>query len=802
MRLLQFVVKGFIVIIFYIDPIEKIRTSFERWIQEMPEEKVFLHFDRDIFAAGETIWLKAYLTSGPYLLPSSLSQTLYIELWDSNNHVVKRELIYGFHGFSTGYLELPDSLNTGEYRIRAYTQWMRNNDEAYFYERIIQVYGEKSINQDTVSSIDSLTLQFFPEGGTLVQNLFSKVAFKVVGSDGLGRKIEGVILEDDTEITQFRSNHLGTGIFPLVPQQGKIYTAKIHNHPYIYVLPVALPTGIVMAVNNNPEADFLQVKLLASVESKLEEVYLLAQSRGVVNASAKVDLSNGIAFIRLPKQEFLSGIVQLTVLDKEGVPLTERLVFVDQGDQLRINIQSPKQVYLPREETSLEIEVLDKNGEPVQGNFSLRVVDSTLLPESQNVTSIRTHLLMTSELKGFVESPEYYFDEKNEDRWEALDYLLLTQGWRKYSIQEASKGILPESTFGVERGISIRGTVINQVSKQPVSNADVSFLSVNPIISSLSVKSDQDGRFEMNDLYFYDGSEVLLEVKAAKNRKSLELLIDEDKEGLSFSKRNTINNFQKNLGLFWEEAKIRKSIEQAFPSIDNEVFLDEVEVLAKKNSNLEGKPRIYVGGTTKIQVSGNPALENLFHPLDLLRGRVPGVQVSGSGQNKSVAIQGINSLNSSSQPLIMVDDIPVSLEVLLTLPVEEIEEVTVWKGGDTAIFGSRGSNGAIGFYTKRGKISNAVEKIDVKKNLPQGFKGYQVHKEFYSPSYDGQQLRSPKPDRRVTLFWEPMIETDVNGKASINFFNHDLESEILVEIQGLSFSGIPGSAQMYYRIQK
>lgn len=787
----------------YSDPIERIRASFERWVKEMPEEKVFLHLDRDVYAAGETIWVKAYVTLGSFHLPSSLSQTLHLELYDSTNELVKRELIYTAEGFSGGQLELPDTLATGVYSVRAYTQWMRNMKDTYFFEQAVEIYGETSLSHDLVIKSDSISIQFFPEGGSFVEGLFSKVGFKVIGGDGLSRQVEGVILADDVEVAQFKSNHLGMGIFPLTPERGKSYTAKLKGQTYLYELPTVLSSGIVMAVNNSKDSDFLQVKLMASSEFNLEEVYILAQCRGLMSASAKVDMRNRLAYIRFPKEQFPSGIVQLMIVDQLGNPLVERLAFIEHEDQLRMSIQTAKEVYRPREEVQLALEVRDSNDVPVQGNFSLRVIDTSHLPPTSNPASLRTHLLMTSELRGFIESPEYYFDESYEDRLEALDFLLLTQGWRKYSFQEAMNGALPETAFAVERGVSINGNIVEKESQKRVPEAEVSFLSLTPVISTQSAFADDYGAIELTDLFFYDSSEVLIEIKSAKNKKPLELLIDDEKNRMNFSHTNVlgIQSNKEEPKKFWQEHEFRKSIEQAFSLEESEILLDAIELSAKKIPQLKGGSRIYEGGTVKMQVAGNPALENLFHPLDVINGRVAGVQIRGSGQSRTVIIQGMGSLSSSIEPLLMVDDVPVNLEYLYTLPVEDISEVVVWKGADTAIFGSRGANGAIGFYTKRGSFTNSELKSESAIELPKGLKGYQIEKTFYTPSYEFQQSNSPKPDRRVTLFWEPMIETDDSGKASIAFFNHDLESEILVEIQGLSYQGVPGSQRLLYKIK-
>lgn len=250
---------------------------------------------------------------------------------------------------------------------------------------------------------------------------------------------------------------------------------------------------------------------------------------------------------------------------------------------------------------------------------------------------------------------------------------------------------------------------------------------------------------------------------------------------------------------FLSKSVERKKIEKAFDFDQADVSLEEVAVQGKRIVEQSSGPRIYGDGSVKVKVADNPALENQQHPLDLVKGRVAGVQVSGAGLTWKVLIQGVGSINSSVEPLIMLDDIPIRLESLHTIPVQEIESFTVWKGPDTAVFGARGANGAIGFYTKRGREQLSTPVSEIVNQVPSG---YQIEREFYSPKYGVDMIEPIKPDRRVTLFWAPNIRTDSSGKASVQFYNHDMTTVIQGEIEGLSANGNPGHARFEYSIVK
>ncbi len=782
------------------DTLERIIAAFERSISERPQEKVYLHLDRPYYAAGETVWFKAYLTAGPYHEPSLLSQTIYVELIDGEGQIVQHLRLFAPDGSASGQLFLPDSLGSGNYLVRSYTNWMRNSGEAYFFHRELKIWNSETVLAANANQ-GTLDIQFFPEGGNLVDGIMSKVAFKVIGDDGLGKAVKGKILDGAKVIAEFESNPLGMGVFPLVPEKGKQYKALVGEPGQEVILPASQDSGIVMSVTNSPRAEDIMIKIQASGNSDIQSVNLLAQTRGLVCASSRADLSKKILFVRIPKREFPSGIAQITALDGAGIPLAERLVFIDHQDHLSISVSTDKSAYAPRDPVRIEVEARNKDGKPVTANLSLSVFDSGQILADENKETIQSNLLISSELKGHIESPGYYFNPENPDRQEALDFLMLTQGWRRFTIKEALNAELQKPVYRIEKGLTIRGVLNDPKTNKPVDAGTVSYLSLFPVVESKTAVSTASGEFELQDLVYYDSAAIVLQGKS-KNGKSPASVLAESSYTPPILDYRTNPRFVAPTDLernFLSNAEVRKNIDRAFDFDTADVSLGAVEVRGKRIVEPYAGPRIYGSGTAAIKVAGNSGLENQQHPLDLIKGRVAGVQVSGSGQNWKVVIQGVGSINSSTEPLIMVDDIPVRLESLHTIPVYDIESVTVWKGPDTAVFGARGTNGAIGFYTKKKTESSSPP---AEKATDPSVSGYQIEQEFYSPKYAVQGPAQAKPDRRVTLFWAPNILTDSSGKATVLFFNHDVETVIHGEIEGLGESGSPGTSRFHYKIEK
>jgi hypothetical protein len=779
------------------DPLEEIIAGFQRYISEHPQEKVYLHTDRQTYAAGETIWLKAYLTAGPFHIPSSLSSTIYVELIASDGEIIQQHKLFTPDGFTSGHLELSDSVRSGNYLLRAYTNWMRNSGEEFFFHRPLKIWNSQVITEpsstipETEFGTEKLDIQFFPEGGNLVQGILSKVAFKVIGEDGLGKTVKGKILEGDAVITEFESNSLGMGVFPLLPKKGKIYRAQVEGSEIDLDLPIAQESGLVMSVSNSSQSEDIVVKIQSTEKCHISKINLLAQTRGLVCASSRADLANRVVFVRIPKKEFPTGIAQITTLDENGNPLAERLVFIDHQDQLLLSAVPDKSNYAPREPIRIDINAKDKDGKPVEANFSMSVFDKSQVPFDEDQETIQSNLLLSSELRGQIENPGYYFNPENPDREVALDYLLLTQGWRKYRIQEALNGDLPKPTYRIEKGITITGQLTDPKTNKPIASGTASYLSLFPISESRTTASDSQGNFEFKDLIYFNSAEVMLQGKSKTGKSAA--TISADLTARTPTLKHAISPLKAPPSAaekdFLIESVKRKNINRAF-DFDEDLFsLEGVEVTATKITDQYTGPKIYGGGSAKITVADNPALENLQHPLDLVKGRVAGVQVWGSGDTWSILIQGVSSINSSVEPLIMVDDIPVPIEGLSSIPVLEIESVSVWKGPDAAIFGSRGANGVLGFYTKRGKVQSTTPNQSDHPPVPSG---YQIEKKFYSPKYEAKEPPQPRPDRRVTLFWAPDIQTDSSGKATVLFYNHDLESVLQGELEGISRKGEVG----------
>lgn len=783
------------------DPLEKLVAGFRKYLEELPQEKVYLHFDRPYYTSGETIWFKAYLTAGALHEPSPFSRTIYVELINEQQQLVEQIKLLSIKGSAAGDLVLPDSLPSGNYVMRAYTNWMRNGDEDYFFHSVIKIWNS---NQPATAAAqkEDVDVQFFPEGGDLVNGITSKVAFKAIGSDGLGRKIQGnVVDESGSRVAEIRSNFLGMGVFSINPSRGKKYKAIIENLPGEFSLPVAKEEGVVLSVGNALTLKDLSVRIQLSNYQKQKTIYLLAQTRGVVCYAASVNLSSNVVLAKMPKDKFPEGVSQITVLDITGNPLAERLVFIEeQKKSVSVEVSFDKASYQPREKIELTVTTKDAKGNPIAADLSMSVCDDQQVLLDENRENIYSYLYLSSELKGHIESPGYYFNIQNKDRLEALDYLLMTQGWRRFITTDLSKSDWKKPEYSIEQGLTIKGRMLDKFNNKPIADGKVTYLVVDPAPSTTEVRTNASGYFEMNHVIYFDSAQAVIQGQTRKGNKWVKLVIDSlpDFPATHYAitpLSGVQTDFEKN---FIAASIERKKIDEAYNFDEKTILLDAVEIKDKKEELPSTVTKIYGNGSVSRRVADDPSLENMLHPLQLLQGRVAGVQVTGGGQNWSVMIRGVGSINAGTAPMILVDNIPVSMDYLSVLRVRDIDSYEVWKGPETAIFGAQGANGVIGFYTKRG-TSYAPPREGV---FRFGQVGYQTERDFYSPKYDVQKPEHVKPDRRITLYWAPLVQTDSTGRTSIIFYNHDLETTVTGLVEGLSTTGKPATSTFKYAIRK
>lgn len=808
------------------NPLDTVIRALANCVKFNPVEKVHLHTDKPYYAVGDTIWFKAYVTIGSYHQLSAWSGALYVDLISEKDSILRTLKLPVSAGTTQGNFAIRDEWTQGNYRIRAYTQWMRNAGEDYFYDQIFSVgnsLGDSSGTSTTTSNNSKTTVvkssinpknsgydvQFFPESGNLINGVTSKVAFKAIGSNGLGVEIKGSLIDEQNDnITDFKSEHLGMGDFTFKPESGHSYIARFTTPDGKLMtvnLPKALDDAYGLAVFQ-PVGDSLLVRINIS-ETKLkllkqnpEPINLVVQSSGEVIYSLSVNVTGLRTTIWLKKDNFPMGISQFTLFNARAEPLNERIAFIKNGDQMHLTVSSVKTSYKSKERIELQLLAKDAGSNPVAGSFSVAVTDETKVPiDESDENTIFSDILLKSDLKGYIEKPNYYFTKDAEDVNQALDNLMLTQGYRRFSWKEIITPDTKAPKFEAEKiGSSISGTV-KSLNGKVHPGAKVKLFSLKSGII-LETNSDMNGKFSFNNLVLTDSIRLTLEATTIKNGKKLEVIVDpEPKIGLT--ERKFKNNdsliFQYAIKTYIENVKKQDNLLERMGGLSRAQRLQEVSITARKKSNqqfsVQGMFSVTEGQADQTFTFKNPescatlglCLQGLlqgvtFQPYNI-------VQNYPFSRNDKMDVF-LNGRKLSDQEVGDVFD----NDIISPSDIGKIDIVRT----NLAVINRLGGAPALLIVTKLGYTRKTYQP-NVVNISPKGFNRVQ---EFYKPKYD-RPNNNNIPDLRSTIYWNADIKTYTTGKTSIDYFNGDGPGNYKVVIEGINANGELGRQVFRYKVE-
>jgi len=726
-------------------------------------------------------------------------------------------------GRASGDLDIADSLAAGTYVLRAYTNWMRNAGEGFVYSRRLSIWPASPIGpQEPTAEALALAarklrgpggatasrpdVQFFPEGGNLVEGQPAVVACKAIDASGRGIDVRGQIrnAQNAVVVAAFSSRHAGMGRFALVPGAGQRYHAHLtlpDGSTADYPLPVAQPTGYTLHVVETSESFLVEARYQGTGDAP-GPVQLMSQVRGVAAYPGPRPLTGDVpAAWRMPKKNYPNGIVHFTLFDAQGVPQCERLAFVQNGPAaLRITVTPDQASYGPHAPVQLTVRVADAQGQPVATNFSLAVSDAGLTALDPNAETVASNLLLTSDLTGYVENPGYYFREQSAATALALDDLLLTQGWRRFVWQAVLAGQAPPATFTPEQDIVLTGQVVSEHGNRPVPSSQLTFLQTKPANNVATATTNADGRFTFAGFPVRDTAIITLQARRSQGGSNVIIRPDTGPvpargplpvlppvaaapPGVAAYVRRSRQAQAADLELHPDKA-IRN------------ITLSNVAVTAKRVLVPHDDPRRLYGatGSTVVDFANNPVAQSGMSVLQMLQGRVAGMTVTGNPPDLTVQIRG------QGTPQIILDGQKVDISFISNMASSDVESVEIFKGPEAAIFG--GNGGVIAIYTKRADPNYKGADLPAAPGMATvRVLGYTTAREFYQPRYNALLTNPPADPRTSTLYWNPSVRTNANGQVELHFFTADGSGTFQAVAEGLSLSGQPaqGSGSVVVR---
>ncbi|WP_394368859.1 MG2 domain-containing protein, partial [Hymenobacter rubidus] len=513
------------------------------------QEKAYLHLDRPVYGTGETIWFSAYVVDASRHQLDSLNTVLHVDLVAPDHKVVARRTLALHGGRASGDLDIADSLAAGTYVLRAYTNWMRNTGDEFVYSRRLSIWPASPIGPQEPAKPAAPTsaygraqaaaatradVQFMPEGGYLVEGLPAVVACKATDASGRGLDVHGQILnaQNAVVVADFKSRHGGMGRFAFVPGGGQRYHAHLtlpNGAAFDYPLPVPQASGYTLHVVDGGENFLVEARYRGVAGAPAPgPVQLMTQVRGVAAYPGPRTLAGEApALWRMPKKNYPNGIVHFTLFDAAGAPQCERLAFALNGPaNLRISLTPDQPSYGPHAPVQLAVRVTDAAGQPVATNFSVGVSDAGLSALDPTAETIASNLLLTSDLVGYVENPGYYFRDQSVGTAQALDDLLLTQGWRRFVWKEVLAGRPPALRFPPEQGITLVGQVVSEHGNRPIPNSQLTFLQMRPSQNVVMGTTGPDGRFGFAGFPIRDTATITLQARRSQGGSNVLIIPD------------------------------------------------------------------------------------------------------------------------------------------------------------------------------------------------------------------------------------------------------------------------------------
>ncbi|MBC8052799.1 MAG: hypothetical protein H7Y13_07020 [Sphingobacteriaceae bacterium] len=779
-------------------------------------EKVYLHTDRESYSVGEDIWFKAYLVNAKSNLLTSFSNNLFVELISPEGSLSARKIIRLENGAGHANFQLSDTIPGGKYKLRAYTNWMRNFENMFFFEKEVHIYnepqkgilktdsiprrvGSPSIKNHQNSAVITNRLVFYPEGGSLIEGIPNIIAFKAERPNGNGLAIKASIVSSAGDTIDFSCNRSGFGRINLKPVAGITYTAYgkfADNESFKVALPAAVSYGIGLNVRT---ADTVIRVILSANQATFsrirdKKILLVCRQKNDSKYVLKKAITSDSQIIEIPKSKFSAGIVTITVYDPEFKPQAERLVYVDRKPY-KLELVTDKPGYKARQIVDFGLRLADENNNPLKANLSLAAVDATLVPDG--IEDIAAYLMLRSEVKGRIDSVSKYFDSNNPHRLHQLDLLLMTQGWRDYIWKSLPKS---KTFYHPEKGFTISGTVRQVKGDAPSEGMNITlFVNAASGEKLFATTTGADGRFYFDGIYVPEISSMTINSVDRRGKKSGWITLDTLQAERIPLKINLLEPDTEAGSRLSERAAERLSI------IRKEKLSDTVQL---KDVIIKSSTRVNINGQFLLP-SGYPDQSFAITPEDydfrnlrhFLLTRVKNSFPDTSMQN-GVLFQ---TPGRVSYPRFIVDrklDVFDRLDYY-ELAMQDIEKVVVKQMvglPDSLIQNSRKD-----FFQARDAFliyltlkPSAYSKRDLS-YLNKSIQGYDANKVFYSPSYADDSTTTQR-DLRATIHWAPALITDKNGEVKLSFYNSDVKARVKIIVQGLSEDGIPLTGSVFYDV--
>jgi hypothetical protein len=789
-----------------------------------PEEKCFAHLDKNFYQSGETIFFKAYLTLNNSF--STLSTIVYTDLSSADGKVLSKAMWKTANGMAYGSIYLFDTLSTGIYRVRCYSLWMLNQPAA-IHEQYIFLQGKKEQNKTHFVPATPTNIQFYPEGGQLIENLTNRVAFRIADSNYLPVSVEKIFVSDENQnfVTSARTFDNGIGIIELKPESGKTYTLEIihaDKKRSAFKIPKAKAEGInIRAENFSDSKVFIQANATENYINQHPNILMLAHQKGKVVSLKEFKLSEAQNATVINKKELSEGLMQIIFLNEDLQLLAERWLWVQLPAKTSIQLNADTVSFAPKSKNVFHISVTG----PDTPQLSVSVIPDDL-PSYPFIHSpdIRSYHVIHSNETGKQFLINRLQAKDNVTSTLLLDALTLMINPVRFTWKQIQEDSLQPLNYYFESGLSLKGILKpekNQSLNETAVEAIIKTADSTTILANASTNSQ--GIFSITDLDFYKSAKVFIQAAYTKGKKKTQipfelqpsyidtlttikkpqfitpLLVSSNQE--SDQQNHFIRNYSNSRGKELKEIIIKgkRKNERKEELLNNEYATDiykdsEFILLPDSLANYASIWQMLQEMVPGLNVVNPAASEIQSVSRDVDVSSFPSPPVTDPGMinltfnrytlsNERISVQNGQSNRPDIGIALFLNELPVLASELnsvnpadiIMIKVNRIPKVTL---GGLGMYS--GAEGSILLYTRKRK-----EPGNYLMNTMTGFnKSYS----FFQPDYSRQESQTIE-DRRTTLFWNPDITFEKNGNAKIKFYNNSSAKSFKIIIQGMDKNG-------------
>ncbi|WP_188950115.1 MG2 domain-containing protein [Filimonas zeae] len=779
-------------------------------------EKVYVHTDRDYYTAGEDIWFKAYCTDAQTNLPAPNSANVYAELLSPEGVVVDREVLHLQNGGANGDFKLDEALPAGRYRLRAYTSWMRNFGSMFFFTKDLYVSkGAKdstaaansnvqtaaTANNNAQAAATSTAAQsdnrilFFPEGGSLIAGVKSRIAFKAESAVGKGIALKGTVLAADGKaVAEIQTTHLGMGSFELQPQPGVVYRFQGRlpdGKPVTADLPQALEQGLAIKIT---EKDTLLVVDIFTNPATLQaegpmRVTLGGKHAGKFYLEDTVTLTQPHAVMQVAKSHFPEGVAAFTLYDARLRPQCERLVYIEKEvAQVTLRLKTDKPEYSPAEQAAVYLTATAEDGSAVKAQLSLAVVDAGIIPVATE--NIITYLQLQSELRGEIEQPLAYFNKDNAQRKQQLDLLLSTQGWRDF-LWRRVKDTAIVVRYLPEPGITLSGHVKQVLGGKPLPKMNITLMANEARGNKIYfTESDSSGAWFLDGLPLYGPRQIRLTSRNPSGKGGGMLTMDSVLQAsVPVPPLPQYTPLLPDTAALVKQFTTESQKRQTLLRKQQEADTRELEGVVVKNTPKTAVFRdghyVSFGGpdsTFRITAADFKDYETLEN---FILHRMPGA-------TSSADTQGVFFMSNGQRirPRFKVDNVEDLFERIdfYSLPMNVIEQVTI-----RHMLSAQMTDAWFVYLTLKPEAYQRKQ-LDL---LNVTIAGYYEARDFYVPT---PGPNAPRQLPRTTVWWQPNVTTGAGSKP-VRYHNPGNKTTIRIVAEGITDKGVPVAGVVNYNIK-